>query len=120
MDNTNASIDIDFLFEYSRKISISTNNHVLKIILIIIIVIINIIITVVITIIVIMILIIHMKKLFSSDWLRKMQFSGNSIQKRVDSVQRSNKPDILMGQSSKKLSDSQSNASLECRNIRIR
>ena len=86
MNNTNASIDIDFSSNIQRKNSISTNNHVLKIILIIIIVIINIIIIVVIIIIVIIILIIHMKKLLSSDGLRKMQFSGNSIQKRVNSV----------------------------------
>ena len=39
-----------------------------------------------------------------------MQFSGNSMQKRVNSVQRSNKPDILIGQNSKKHTDSQSNA----------
>ena len=43
------------------------------------------------------VLIIHMKKLLSSDWLRYMQFSGNSMLKRVNSVQRSNKPDILIG-----------------------
>ena len=29
-----------------------------------------------------------MEKLLSSDWLRKMQFSGNSVQKRVNSVQK--------------------------------
>ena len=48
-----------------------------------------------------------------------MQFSGKSVQKRVNSVQTSNKPDILMGQS-KKLTDSQSSASLRCRNTWIR
>ena len=46
-----------------------------------------------------------------------MQFSGNSMQKRVNSVQRSNKSDILIGQ---RLTDSQWNASLGCRNIWIR
>ena len=29
-----------------------------------------------------------MEKLLSSDWLRQMQFSGNSVQKRVNSVQK--------------------------------
>ena len=32
--------------------------------------------------------IIYMEKLLSSDWLRQMQFSGNSVQKRVNSVQK--------------------------------
>ena len=32
--------------------------------------------------------IIYMKKLLGSDWLRQIQFSGNSVQKRVNSVQR--------------------------------
>ena len=35
----------------------------------------------------------YMKRFLSSDWLREMQFSGNSVQKRVNSVPRSNKPD---------------------------
>ena len=35
----------------------------------------------------------YMKKLPSSDSLKYMQFSGNSVQKRVNSAQRSNKPD---------------------------
>ena len=43
------------------------------------------------------VLIIYMKKLLSSDWLRYRQFSGNSMQKKVNSVQRINKPDILIG-----------------------
>ena len=29
-----------------------------------------------------------MEKLLGSDWLRSMQFSGNSVQKRVNSVQK--------------------------------
>ena len=33
-------------------------------------------------------LIIYVKKLIGSDWLRQIQFSGNSVQKRVNSVQR--------------------------------
>ena len=33
-------------------------------------------------------LVIYMKKLLSSDWLRSMQFSGNSVQKRVNSLQK--------------------------------
>ena len=33
-------------------------------------------------------LMIYMEKLLSSDWLREMQFSGNSMQKRVNSVQK--------------------------------
>ena len=33
-------------------------------------------------------LIIYMEKLLSSDWLRYMQFSDNSVQKRVNSVQK--------------------------------
>ena len=43
-------------------------------------------------------LMIYMKKLLSSDWLRLMQFPGNSMQKKVNSVQRNNKPDILISQ----------------------
>ena len=43
-------------------------------------------------------LIIYMKKLLDSDWLGLMQFSGDSKQKMVNSVQRSNKLDILIGQ----------------------
>ena len=35
----------------------------------------------------------YMKRFLSSDWLREMQFSGISVQKRVNSVPRSNKPD---------------------------
>ena len=35
----------------------------------------------------------YVKKRLSSDWFRLMQFSGNSMQKRFNSVQRSNKPD---------------------------
>ena len=42
-----------------------------------------------------------MKKLLDSDWLGLMQFSGDSKQKMVNSVQRSNKLDILIGQQSK-------------------
>ena len=48
-----------------------------------------------------------------------MQFSCNSMKKGFNSVQ-SNKPDILIGQWSKKLTDSKSNASLGYRNIWIR
>ena len=33
-------------------------------------------------------LIIYVKKLLGSDWLRQIRFSGNSVQKRVNSVQR--------------------------------
>ena len=29
-----------------------------------------------------------MEKLLGSDWLRSMQFSGNSVQKKVNSVQK--------------------------------
>ena len=39
-----------------------------------------------------------MKKLLDSDWLGLMEFSGDSKQKMVNSVQRSNKLDILIGQ----------------------
>ena len=49
-----------------------------------------------------------------------MQFLGNSVQKRVSAVQISNKPDILIRQKSKRLTDSESNASLGCRSIQIR
>ena len=49
-----------------------------------------------------------------------MQFSCNSMKKGFNSVQRSNKPDILIGQWWKKLTDSKSNASLGYRNIWIR
>ena len=38
-----------------------------------------------------------MKKLLSFDRLRLMHFPGNSMQKRVNSVQRNKKPDDLIG-----------------------
>ena len=94
MNNTYASIDIDFLFEYlRRKIPyLRTTTFFKKIILIIIVIVV-----IIIVIIVIIILIIYMKKLLSFDRLRLMHFSGNSMQKRVNSVQRNKKPDFLIG-----------------------
>ena len=40
------------------------------------------------------------------------------MQERINSVQRSNKPDILIGQESKKLTDSRSNASLTIQQLK--
>ena len=50
-----------------------------------------------------------MKKFLHSDWLRAVQFFFKTVQKRVNSVQKVNKPSILIGQLSKKLKDGLSN-----------
>ena len=51
-------------------------------------------------------------------WPLQVIISFSMQKKMVNSVQKkSKKPDILISQWSKKLTDSQSNASLECRNI---
>ena len=51
--------------------------------------------------------IIYMKKFLHFDWLRAVQYFSKTVQKRVNTVQ--NKPSILIGQWSKKLTDGQSN-----------
>ena len=53
--------------------------------------------------------IICMKKFLHSDWLRAVQFFLNSAEMSWFSAKISNKPSILIGQGSKKLTDGQSN-----------
>ena len=50
-----------------------------------------------------------MKKLLDSDWLRTVQFFLNTVQKRGNWMQKGNKASILIGQWTKKFTDSQSN-----------
>ena len=57
-------------------------------------------------------IIIYMEKLLSFDWLRQMQFQVIQCRRGFIRCKKSNKSDILIGQSSKKLTDSQSNVSL--------
>ena len=54
-------------------------------------------------------LIIYMKKLLDSDWLRTVQFFLNTVEKRGNCMQKGNKASILIGQWTKKFTDSQSN-----------
>ena len=54
-------------------------------------------------------LIIYMTKLVNSDWLRAVQFFCKQCKKSSFSAKRGNKPSILIGQWSKKLTDVQSN-----------
>ena len=50
-----------------------------------------------------------MKKLLDSDWLRTVQFFLNTVQKKVIECKKGNKASILIGQWTKKFTDSQSN-----------
>ena len=51
-----------------------------------------------------------MKKLLDSDWLRTVQFFLNTVQKRGNWMQKKgNKASILIGQWTRKFTDSQSN-----------
>ena len=58
-----------------------------------------------------LLLIIYMKIFLHFDWLRAVQFFSKTVQKRGYklSAKRRNKPSILIGQWSKKLTDGQSN-----------
>ena len=50
-----------------------------------------------------------MKKLLDSDWLRTVQFFLDIVQKRGNWTKKGNKASILIGQWTKKFTDSQSN-----------